>query len=183
MHTGNITYMCTLQTCVLCVNRMVNTCLAEELKEIHAFEQKTITPEQWEKQKSQWHTLYHSLHFKNVDYKTARILLWYAERIQVLSLISCKSALLINAVEYSDGNKTLGYCILSLLVVSDLASQNLITLPRNIGHLFYNCHWIVANRSCHSDKFIFENGFRGNWRKSHNETQLKQSKKWQPCRK
>nr|XP_046236655.1 bolA-like protein 2 [Scatophagus argus]XP_046236656.1 bolA-like protein 2 [Scatophagus argus] len=34
-------------------HRMVNTCLAEELKEIHAFEQKTITPEQWEKQKSQ----------------------------------------------------------------------------------------------------------------------------------
>ncbi|TNN48552.1 BolA-like protein 2 [Liparis tanakae] len=28
---------------------MVNTCLAEELKEIHAFEQKTLTPEQWEK--------------------------------------------------------------------------------------------------------------------------------------
>ncbi|TKS92557.1 BolA-like protein 2 [Collichthys lucidus] len=34
-------------------HRMVNTCLAEELKEIHAFEQKTVTPEQWEKQKSQ----------------------------------------------------------------------------------------------------------------------------------
>ncbi|XP_029943668.1 bolA-like protein 2 [Salarias fasciatus] len=34
-------------------HRMVNTCLAEELKEIHAFEQKTLTPEQWEKQKSQ----------------------------------------------------------------------------------------------------------------------------------
>uniref|UniRef100_A0A3Q3KMJ1 BolA family member 2B n=1 Tax=Mastacembelus armatus TaxID=205130 RepID=A0A3Q3KMJ1_9TELE len=33
-------------------HRMVNTCLAEELKEIHAFEQKTLTPEQWEKQKS-----------------------------------------------------------------------------------------------------------------------------------
>ncbi|KAK5876217.1 hypothetical protein CesoFtcFv8_027208 [Champsocephalus esox] len=34
-------------------HRLVNTCLAEELKEIHAFEQKTLTPEQWEKQKSQ----------------------------------------------------------------------------------------------------------------------------------
>ncbi|KAK5848705.1 hypothetical protein PBY51_006297 [Eleginops maclovinus] len=34
-------------------HRMVNTCLAEELKEIHAFEQKTLTPEQWEKQKAQ----------------------------------------------------------------------------------------------------------------------------------
>ncbi|XP_071402461.1 bolA-like protein 2 [Centroberyx affinis] len=34
-------------------HRMVNACLAEELKEIHAFEQKTLTPEQWEKQKSQ----------------------------------------------------------------------------------------------------------------------------------
>ncbi|CAG5929608.1 bolA-like protein 2 isoform 1-T2 [Menidia menidia] len=33
-------------------HRMVNTCLADELKEIHAFEQKTLTPEQWEKQKS-----------------------------------------------------------------------------------------------------------------------------------
>ncbi|MGH0169300.1 UNVERIFIED_CONTAM: hypothetical protein FKN15_003239 [Acipenser sinensis] len=33
-------------------HRMVNTCLAEELKEIHAFEQKTLTPEQWEKQKA-----------------------------------------------------------------------------------------------------------------------------------
>uniref|UniRef100_A0A3Q2CNR1 BolA-like protein 2 n=2 Tax=Cyprinodon variegatus TaxID=28743 RepID=A0A3Q2CNR1_CYPVA len=32
---------------------MVNTCLAEELKEIHAFEQKTLTPEQWDKQKLQ----------------------------------------------------------------------------------------------------------------------------------
>ncbi|XP_017282508.1 bolA-like protein 2 [Kryptolebias marmoratus] len=34
-------------------HRMVNTCLAEEMKEIHAFEQKTLTPEQWEKQKQQ----------------------------------------------------------------------------------------------------------------------------------
>jgi len=37
------------------VVRLVNNCLAEELKEIHAFEQKTLTPEQWEKQKAQWH--------------------------------------------------------------------------------------------------------------------------------
>ncbi|XP_030285666.1 uncharacterized protein zgc:112271 isoform X1 [Sparus aurata] len=35
------------------LTKMVNTCLTEELKEIHAFEQKTLTPEQWEKQKSQ----------------------------------------------------------------------------------------------------------------------------------
>ncbi|XP_016345569.1 bolA-like protein 2 [Sinocyclocheilus anshuiensis] len=34
-------------------HRMVNNCLAEELKEIHAFEQKTLTPEQWEKKKAQ----------------------------------------------------------------------------------------------------------------------------------
>ncbi|XP_077355447.1 bolA-like protein 2 [Festucalex cinctus] len=33
-------------------HRMVNTCLAEELKDIHALEQKTLTPEQWQKQKS-----------------------------------------------------------------------------------------------------------------------------------
>ncbi|XP_043942868.1 bolA-like protein 2 [Protopterus annectens] len=32
-------------------HRLVNNCLAEELKEIHAFEQKTLTPEQWEKEK------------------------------------------------------------------------------------------------------------------------------------
>lgn len=37
----------------MCLNRMVNTCLAKELEEIHAFEQKTLTPEQWEKQQSQ----------------------------------------------------------------------------------------------------------------------------------
>ncbi|KAJ3585478.1 hypothetical protein NHX12_014197 [Muraenolepis orangiensis] len=34
-------------------HRLVNGLLAEELKEIHAFEQKTLTPEQWEKQKAQ----------------------------------------------------------------------------------------------------------------------------------
>lgn len=28
-------------------HRLVNTCLAEELLHIHAFEQKTLTPEQW----------------------------------------------------------------------------------------------------------------------------------------
>ena len=32
--------------------RMVNSVLAEEMKEIHAFQMKTMTPEQWEKQKS-----------------------------------------------------------------------------------------------------------------------------------
>ncbi|XP_076828824.1 bolA-like protein 2 [Brachyhypopomus gauderio] len=34
-------------------HRLVNSCLADELKEIHAFEQKTLTPEQWEKQQQQ----------------------------------------------------------------------------------------------------------------------------------
>ncbi|XP_014681995.1 PREDICTED: bolA-like protein 2 [Priapulus caudatus] len=33
-------------------HRLVNTCLAEELKTIHAFSQKTYTPEQWQKQQS-----------------------------------------------------------------------------------------------------------------------------------
>ncbi|GIY24286.1 bolA-like protein 2 [Caerostris darwini] len=32
-------------------HRMVNTVLKDELKSIHAFTQKTLTPEQWEKQK------------------------------------------------------------------------------------------------------------------------------------
>lgn len=32
-------------------HRLVNTALAEELKTIHAFSQKTFTPEQWEAQK------------------------------------------------------------------------------------------------------------------------------------
>lgn len=31
---------------------MVNSVIAEELKDIHAFTQKTLTPEQWEKEKS-----------------------------------------------------------------------------------------------------------------------------------
>ncbi|XP_022085761.1 bolA-like protein 2 [Acanthaster planci] len=33
-------------------HRMVNECLAEELKIIHAFSMKTLTPEQWTKQQS-----------------------------------------------------------------------------------------------------------------------------------
>ncbi|XP_031551540.1 protein BOLA2-like [Actinia tenebrosa] len=33
-------------------HRLVNSCLEEEIKQIHAFSQKTYTPEQWEKQKS-----------------------------------------------------------------------------------------------------------------------------------
>ncbi|XP_073490936.1 bolA-like protein 2 [Aquarana catesbeiana] len=32
-------------------HRLVNSCLAEELKIIHAFEQKTLTPAQWEQEK------------------------------------------------------------------------------------------------------------------------------------
>ncbi|XP_006005978.1 bolA-like protein 2 [Latimeria chalumnae] len=34
-------------------HRLVNSCLAEELKMIHAFEQKTLTPAQWEKESKQ----------------------------------------------------------------------------------------------------------------------------------
>lgn len=33
-------------------HRLVNSVLEEELKEIHAFSQKTLTPEEWEKQKA-----------------------------------------------------------------------------------------------------------------------------------
>ncbi|XP_069508187.1 bolA-like protein 2 [Ambystoma mexicanum] len=32
-------------------HRLVNSCLSEEMKDIHAFEQKTLTPQQWEKEK------------------------------------------------------------------------------------------------------------------------------------
>ncbi|CAM4569527.1 unnamed protein product, partial [Caretta caretta] len=32
-------------------HRLVNELLAEELKHIHAFEQRTLTPEQWEKER------------------------------------------------------------------------------------------------------------------------------------
>jgi stress-induced morphogen len=32
-------------------HRLVNGCLAEELKEIHAFSQKTLTPTEWEQKK------------------------------------------------------------------------------------------------------------------------------------
>ncbi|XP_076345692.1 bolA-like protein 2 [Tachypleus tridentatus] len=34
-------------------HRMVNSILADEMKSIHAFTQKTLTPEQWKKQKPQ----------------------------------------------------------------------------------------------------------------------------------
>ncbi|CAN0047442.1 unnamed protein product [Lampetra planeri] len=33
-------------------HRLVNAALVEELKEIHAFQQKTLTPEQWQKEKA-----------------------------------------------------------------------------------------------------------------------------------
>ncbi|XP_045174006.1 bolA-like protein 2 [Mercenaria mercenaria] len=33
-------------------HRLVNAALEAEMKEIHAFQMKTLTPEQWEKQKS-----------------------------------------------------------------------------------------------------------------------------------
>ncbi|XP_031819163.1 bolA-like protein 2 isoform X1 [Sarcophilus harrisii] len=32
-------------------HRLVNSCLAAELPHIHAFEQKTLTPEQWDKER------------------------------------------------------------------------------------------------------------------------------------
>lgn len=32
-------------------HRLVNSCLSEELQHIHAFEQKTLTPEQWANEK------------------------------------------------------------------------------------------------------------------------------------
>ncbi|MEE6520411.1 hypothetical protein FKM82_018265 [Ascaphus truei] len=32
-------------------HRLVNSCLSEEMKDIHAFEQKTLTPAQWETEK------------------------------------------------------------------------------------------------------------------------------------
>ncbi|XP_068919741.1 bolA-like protein 2 [Petaurus breviceps papuanus] len=32
-------------------HRLVNSCLEEELRHIHAFEQKTLTPEQWDKER------------------------------------------------------------------------------------------------------------------------------------
>lgn len=32
-------------------HRLVNACLAEELPHIHAFEQKTLTPEQWARER------------------------------------------------------------------------------------------------------------------------------------
>ncbi|XP_053326906.1 bolA-like protein 2 [Spea bombifrons] len=32
-------------------HRLVNGCLSEELQQIHAFEQKTLTPAQWEQEK------------------------------------------------------------------------------------------------------------------------------------
>ncbi|XP_013381701.1 bolA-like protein 2 [Lingula anatina] len=34
-------------------HRLVNSVLEEEMKSIHAFSQKTLTPEQWEKQQQQ----------------------------------------------------------------------------------------------------------------------------------
>ena len=37
-------------------HRLVNTCLAEELLHIHAFEQKTLTPEQWAREQQKYGT-------------------------------------------------------------------------------------------------------------------------------
>ncbi|XP_028334256.1 bolA-like protein 2 isoform X1 [Physeter macrocephalus] len=34
-------------------HRLVNACLAEELLHIHAFEQKTLTPEQWTREQQE----------------------------------------------------------------------------------------------------------------------------------
>lgn len=41
-------------------HRLVNTCLEEEIKMIHAFSQKTYTPEQWEKQQNKWEIVKYS---------------------------------------------------------------------------------------------------------------------------
>lgn len=38
-------------------HRLVNECLAEELPHIHAFEQKTLTPEQWTRQRRVPHVI------------------------------------------------------------------------------------------------------------------------------
>jgi len=38
---------------LLARHRLVNSLLADELKEIHAFSQKTLTPEQWEARQQQ----------------------------------------------------------------------------------------------------------------------------------
>lgn len=40
-------FMSTDSKLVLMFTRLVNSVLAEELKTIHAFSQKTLTPEQW----------------------------------------------------------------------------------------------------------------------------------------
>lgn len=47
--TGNFTNLKKSQTQNQCgqIFRLVNSALAEELKTIHAFSQKTFTPEQW----------------------------------------------------------------------------------------------------------------------------------------
>lgn len=125
--------MWTLQSCAVYFDRMVNVCLAEELKEIHAIEQKTLTPEQWEKQKSQWHIhiISHSLQCKNIDYWICHVLLC---RKNTSRLISCKPTCSYSI--YSDDNKTLKCCILTVVFVC-LGSQTLI-ISRNIGSMSFN---------------------------------------------
>ena len=47
-------------------HRLVNTCLAEELLHIHAFEQKTLTPEQWAREQQKYGTRpAHPLHYES----------------------------------------------------------------------------------------------------------------------
>lgn len=131
---------------MLCLNRMVNTCLAKELEEIHAFEQKTLTPEQWEKQQSQWHTL--SLQFKKCwlyNWPNALIC-----SLQVFSLIPCKTFLTSRLLNILLAIKDWDAVFLPLRLVWD--SRNLISLPRNNGCIFYKCSWIVADYSVQSNK-------------------------------
>ena len=47
-----IDHLCEKGKALLARHRLVNAALAEELKTIHAFSQKTFTPEQWQQKQS-----------------------------------------------------------------------------------------------------------------------------------
>jgi hypothetical protein len=70
--TGNwLLINCTLVYLLCCCYRLVNTILQEELKTIHAFSQKTLTPEQWRQQQAQAGRLvthHHKQNLKNNDF-------------------------------------------------------------------------------------------------------------------
>ena len=54
-------------------HRLVNTCLAEELLHIHAFEQKTLIPEQWAREQQKYGTRpAHPLHYESGTKKKKR---------------------------------------------------------------------------------------------------------------